>query len=409
MIRIILLPFFKNEIYMNLSLHRVEYSIFAGGTYSMKKTMTAALKPFAALSLITLTTMIIVVLSAKLLFPYLEFSSPFGKAQDLSSDFFIDMITLESRILPSAEEGDSTFSYQNISLFLANLFIGVHLDDPKSLLASTVSAMEYSRPVLLYKGNAKQHDDYPVDHTPYIAEEPYGPPVPEKLEQEEQAPTDTVADGEPEIFILHSHNRESWLPELPHIKQAYLAQHKELNITKVGERLSEKLTDLGFDVLHSKTDYAATYKDDYPRYNYYGYSRKSIQEAFAVAPKLQYVFDIHRDSGKRDTTTIEHEGVAYGQTYFVVGMENQNWEANHALAKKLHDKLNEKIPGISKGIFGKDKSEGNGVYNQDLHDNVTLIEIGGVENTLEESNRTADILAEVIQDIYTEAQQMKDV
>lgn len=389
---------------MNLLLHRVEYSLFAGGTYPMKNTMTTALKPFAALSLITLTTMIIVVLSAKLLFPYLEFSSPFGKAQNLSSDFFIDMITLESRILPSADERDSAFSYQNISLFLADLFIGVHLDDPKSLLASTVSAMEYSRPVLLYKGNAKQHDDYPIDHTPYIAEEPYGPPVPDTIEQEEEKPAAPVADGEPEIFILHSHNRESWLPELPHIKQAYLAQHEELNITKVGDRLTEKLTDYGFDVLHSKTDYVTTYKDDYPHYDYYAYSRKTIQEAFAVAPMLQYVFDIHRDSGKRDATTIEHDGVAYAQTYFVVGMDNPNWEANHELAKLMHNKLNEKIPGISKGIFGKDKSEGNGVYNQDLHNHVTLVEIGGVENTLEESNRTADILAEVIQEIYTETE-----
>jgi stage II sporulation protein P len=393
------------EYYESPTAYIWEYSILAGEDY-MKNSIGIVSKTFLHLSMITLATILIVALAAKLVFPYIEFGPLFGKAHDLPSEFFIDMVTLESRMLPLPEEEESTFTYKNISLFLADLLLNVHLDDPKSLLASTISSMEYSQPILLYKGAAEDHNDFPTDDTPIIAEEPYGPflpeipEIPETQEPGTQPPAQEKSD--PEIFILHSHNRESWLPELPHIKEAYLAQHDKINISLVGERMAQRLRDNGIETLHSKTDYVTKYRKDYPRYNYYAYSRKSILEAYAISPNLRYIFDVHRDSGKRETTTIQHGGVDYAQTYFVVGMENPQWEENHELAKKVHDKLNEKIPGISKGIYGKDKKEGNGVYNQDLSDRLCLVEIGGVENTLEESNRTADILAEVIQEIYME-------
>ena len=41
-------------------------------------------------------------------------------------------------------------------------------------------------------------------------------------------------------------------------------------------------------------------------------------------------------------------------------------------------------------------------YNQSLAEDNVLIEVGGVDNTLEESYRTADALAEVISEIYWE-------
>ncbi|WP_191092992.1 stage II sporulation protein P, partial [Bacillus sp. BNPI-92] len=59
--------------------------------------------------------------------------------------------------------------------------------------------------------------------------------------------------------------------------------------------------------------------------------------------------------------------------------------------------------GISRGIFVKDRREGNGVYNQDLSPHAMLVEIGGVDNNLDELNRTVDILAEAINDYYQKA------
>lgn len=49
------------------------------------------------------------------------------------------------------------------------------------------------------------------------------------------------------------------------------------------------------------------------------------------------------------------------------------------------------------------KNTGNAEYNQSLATDSALIEIGGIENTLEESYRTVDALAEVVSEIYFEA------
>ncbi|MFK4997951.1 stage II sporulation protein P [Bacillus sp. N9] len=56
-----------------------------------------------------------------------------------------------------------------------------------------------------------------------------------------------------------------------------------------------------------------------------------------------------------------------------------------------------------KGVYEKPRdSRNNGIYNQDLYDKSLVIEIGGVDNTLEELNRSVDALAEVISEYYWE-------
>ena len=54
------------------------------------------------------------------------------------------------------------------------------------------------------------------------------------------------------------------------------------------------------------------------------------------------------------------------------------------------------------------KKEGygvNGVYNQDLKENVILIEIGGNENNIEEVNNTLDLVAHVIGEYINEKEE----
>ncbi|PGT76869.1 hypothetical protein COD11_25435 [Bacillus sp. AFS040349] len=48
----------------------------------------------------------------------------------------------------------------------------------------------------------------------------------------------------------------------------------------------------------------------------------------------------------------------------------------------------------------KSSEQGNGVYNQDLSPNSVIIEIGGVENRIDELYRTADLLGNVISEYY---------
>ncbi|MBT2258969.1 stage II sporulation protein P [Priestia megaterium] len=119
---------------------------------------------------------------------------------------------------------------------------------------------------------------------------------------------------------------------------------------------------------------------------------------------LTFFFDLHRDSQRRSITTKEINGKNYARLFFIIGTEYKNYEKNLQFAKGLNTLLEKNYPGISRGIFEKNKTQGNGVYNQDLSTHSIIIEVGGVDNTMEEMYRTTDALAEVIADYYWQAE-----
>ncbi|HSO57207.1 MAG TPA: stage II sporulation protein P, partial [Paenisporosarcina sp.] len=105
------------------------------------------------------------------------------------------------------------------------------------------------------------------------------------------------------------------------------------------------------------------------------------------------LLDLHRDSIKREKTTIHSGGTTYAQMTFVVGAEHTNYKMNEAFSKAVSNEVNRLVPSISKGVLAKTHDTGNGVYNQDLSSHALLVELGGIENTEEEINRTIAILA----------------
>lgn len=269
----------------------------------------------------------------------------------------------------------------------------VHNDNSKLLVGENTSDIDYP----------SDTNDVPVDA---LKTKPSIPLEAEKsndqqMEQTEPPSKEAMISKSKAVLIYHTHNRESWLPELKGVTNPDFALDQNKNITLVGERIKQKLEKRGVATLHSDKDYPASVKDfKYP--SSYKYSKKTVQEAFSSHPNINYLFDIHRDSQKRSKTTKRINGKDYAQIYFVIGEKNPNWEKNLKFTKKIHDQLNAKYPGISKGIYQKN-ANGNGEYNQSMNPNSTLIEIGGVENTLAESYRTADLLAEVVSNIYYDA------
>lgn len=203
----------------------------------------------------------------------------------------------------------------------------------------------------------------------------------------------------PQILIYHSHNRESWIPELSNIQTANEAFDPKTNVTLLGDYLLEKMESNDIPAFHSKKDYP-TVIETFNYANSYAYSKSTIQKELRMHGNIQYLIDIHRDSQGRENTTVQYKNKNYAQVYFVVGTNNPKWEMNMKFAERLHHSLNDRVPGLSKGIYKKDSRIGNGDYNQGLSPNSALIEIGGVENNLDESYRTVSILAKVIQDIW---------
>ncbi|HZG71012.1 MAG TPA: stage II sporulation protein P, partial [Chondromyces sp.] len=104
------------------------------------------------------------------------------------------------------------------------------------------------------------------------------------------------------------------------------------------------------------------------------------------------------------TATIN--GKSYAKLVFVVGAEHPNYEKNAELASDLHELLEKKYKGLSRGVILKKGKNTNGKFNQDLSENAMLVEFGGVDNTFEELNRTAEAFADVFAEYYWQAEQV---
>ena len=111
---------------------------------------------------------------------------------------------------------------------------------------------------------------------------------------------------------------------------------------------------------------------------------------------LKYYIDIHRDSVNKNQSTFKIKGKSYAKILFVIGLENKNYQKNLKLTNSLNNLLNELYPGISRGILKKEGPNVDGVYNQDISENAILIELGGVENNINEVMNTINVLSEIL-------------
>ncbi len=341
-----------------------------------------------------------------------------GLTTSVPTMLFVDMISLE---LPHLErDSKSVITQKNVFESLFRFITDINPEDPRTILASEIPGMKYGRAVLLRAGSANVNtppfdyvpprevlDPILMPHTDIEHEQFFIDPSVKSIEPNSPKETKQTTEGKVKAFIYHSHPRESWLSEL---KEKGATEFKEafdahINVTLLGERLAERLVDQGIGAISSNIDY----QTQIPAYNWnfsYSYSLKTIKEAFAVHPELEYFFDIHRDAQRRNLTTVTIDDTEYAQIFFIIGHKNPNWEKNEAFATKIHSLMEERYPGISRGIWSKSASSGHAEYNQSISGNSILIEIGGPENTLEESYRTIDILADTIVDVFWDAQRV---
>ena len=101
---------------------------------------------------------------------------------------------------------------------------------------------------------------------------------------------------------------------------------------------------------------------------------------------FKIIIDLHRDSV---SPVLKKDNKKYAKIMFVLGMDHKNYKKNLKFTEALDKNLNKTLKGISRGIYKRS----NVVFNQDLLDNAILIEMGGVDNTLEEINNSLYILA----------------
>lgn len=198
----------------------------------------------------------------------------------------------------------------------------------------------------------------------------------------------------PTIYIYNTHQTEEYKPT------SFLEYSVNPNVLMASYILEEQLSNKGNVVLVEEEsvsklrttlglNYAGSYK----------VTRSMMENAKKNNPTLKYYIDLHRDSLTHDKTTLTVDGKSYAKILFIVGLENSNYQENLDFTKKISDLLNQKVKGLSKGIYKKEGPLVNGVYNQDFSNRVILIELGGNENTIDEVYRSLIVLGEVLDEV----------
>ncbi|MBO1003466.1 stage II sporulation protein P [Pseudogracilibacillus auburnensis] len=308
---------------------------------------------------------------------------------------------------------DVTMEQQQISEMLFNLVTSIKMKDLKSFLGHELPGFStYENRVIIAGEDLNEFSGMSHESGPPledILQERKAVDESEKEMEKKVPDNELTTEGRKVVFLYNSHNRESFLPHLPDESEPGAAYHKEVNITKVSDRLANALESYGIGSYVDDTDIMSVLHEKGWTYGKsYEASRPVVQEAISQNKDLQYAFDLHRDSLPRDQTTKEIDGKPYAQMLFVIGAENKNYEKNLALATELHYSIEEKYPGLSKGVITKEGPNSNGVYNQDLLENALLMEIGGYENTLEEMYRSIDVLAELFSEFFWDAEQVNN-
>lgn len=138
----------------------------------------------------------------------------------------------------------------------------------------------------------------------------------------------------------------------------------------------------------------------------YSYSYKAtrilLEQRKLEYPTLKYFIDIHRDSITKDKTTVIINNKSYAKILFLIGLENPNYQENLIFTEKLNNKINQKYPNLTKGIYKKGGPGVNGVYNQDFSKYLILVEMGGYQNTPIEVLNSSLALAECFMEVINE-------
>ena len=194
----------------------------------------------------------------------------------------------------------------------------------------------------------------------------------------------------PKVYIYNTHQLENY-------SASNLAEYNvRPNVMMASYILREKLNHLGLpsmveegnvtDILQMNNwNYAASYQ----------VTKMFMKDAKEKNPSLEYFIDLHRDSANRNVTFKTINGKNYARILFIVGLENPNYKENLALTTELNNRLEEAYPGITRGIYKKEGPGVDGVYNQDFSPNTILVEMGGVDNNIEEVLNSTEVLADV--------------
>ena len=193
----------------------------------------------------------------------------------------------------------------------------------------------------------------------------------------------------PLVYIYNSHQLEN-----------YSSTNLDIygitpNVLMASYLLKEKLNNKGISTIVEDTNMTDFLNlNNWNHANSYKASRIFILDKKNKYNSLKYFIDIHRDSVKNTTSVID--GKRYAKILFVVGLEHDNYKANLDSANKLNELANKYYPNLSRGIYKKEGPGVDGVYNQDISSNSILIELGGIDNNIDDVLNTTEAISNIL-------------
>ncbi|MZP28815.1 hypothetical protein GTO91_03715 [Heliobacterium undosum] len=281
--------------------------------------------------------------------------------------------------------------------------------NPVSGQKNTVASGEKNSPgsgANLRRAVEQEGDDYP--ELDILREDPRGERSTDSGEKtEKSSPNQPASDvppqppsGEPNPFVLlyHTHNAENYGAD----GGSSRLDGRNAGVFTAGKRLGTRLQEKQrLTVVHSDAIH------DYPSYDLaYVQSRKTLLALLQRYPNPLAIIDLHRDAVPlRETVTVGGRKAA--RILIVVGTDaraaHPRWRDNLRFAEAVAAKLDEKAPGLCKGVITKA-----GRYHQQLHPRALLVEIGGDRNSVAEAQAAAEIFADALAKVFQEKGLLRD-
>ena len=193
----------------------------------------------------------------------------------------------------------------------------------------------------------------------------------------------------PQIYIYNTHQQEEYIGEATVLTASYYLKD---NLEKQGIKTIVEETNIKEILENNNWNYDQSYKA----------SRINLEKIKAQYPSIKIFIDLHRDALPRNLSTVTINSKDYAKVLFVIGKEHDNYLKNLEFTKSINNIIEKDYPTLTKGILEKEGPGVNGIYNQDLGENIILIEIGAQENNLEEVINTLDVITNVIKEKLNE-------
>ena len=205
----------------------------------------------------------------------------------------------------------------------------------------------------------------------------------------------------PQVLIYHTHTSESYMDEdVDYFYESYYSrtQNTDFSVVSVGNILCEKLNEKGINTIHDTTVHDSTYNGSYDR------SMQTIESNLNEYKDIKVVLDIHRDAIGTDECKVKpvftYDGKKGAQIMILSGcdyygeMGFESWQENLKFAMKLQNTAETMYPGMTRPL-----SFDYFAYNEYVCDGSLLIEVGAEANSIEQSEYTAELLANVLYEV----------